>query len=105
MSEWSAPRHAPEARQETQDQLRDLLPRLHELAVVEAHPLTARLPSALSTSTSDDAVSVCVRMRMLLTDLIERLKPDENASIPILLVFTFGMRYYIEGLTSGAIKS
>lgn len=27
------------------------------------------------------------------------------ASIPILLVFTFGMRYYIEGLTSGAIKS
>jgi len=27
------------------------------------------------------------------------------ASIPILLVFAFGMRYYIEGLTSGAIKS
>ena len=27
------------------------------------------------------------------------------ASIPVLAVFTFGMRYYIEGLTSGAIKS
>lgn len=27
------------------------------------------------------------------------------ASIPILLVFAFGMKYYIEGLTSGAIKS
>ena len=27
------------------------------------------------------------------------------ASIPILAVFTFGMRYYIEGLTSGAIKA
>jgi ABC-type glycerol-3-phosphate transport system permease component len=27
------------------------------------------------------------------------------ASVPILLVFAFGMKYYIEGLTSGAIKS
>lgn len=27
------------------------------------------------------------------------------ASIPILMVFAFGMKYYIEGLTSGAIKS
>lgn len=27
------------------------------------------------------------------------------ASLPILLVFVFGMRYYIEGLTSGAVKS
>jgi ABC-type glycerol-3-phosphate transport system permease component len=27
------------------------------------------------------------------------------ASLPILAVFTFGMKYYIEGLTSGAIKS
>lgn len=27
------------------------------------------------------------------------------ASIPIMLVFAFGMKYYIEGLTSGAIKS
>lgn len=27
------------------------------------------------------------------------------ASIPVLLVFVFGMRYYIEGLTSGAIKN
>ena len=27
------------------------------------------------------------------------------ASVPILVVFAFGMKYYIEGLTSGAIKS
>ena len=27
------------------------------------------------------------------------------ASLPILLVFAFGMKYYIEGLTSGAIKT
>lgn len=27
------------------------------------------------------------------------------ASLPILLVFIFGMKYYIEGLTSGAVKS
>jgi ABC-type glycerol-3-phosphate transport system permease component len=27
------------------------------------------------------------------------------ASLPILVVFAFGMKYYIEGLTSGAIKS
>jgi ABC-type glycerol-3-phosphate transport system permease component len=27
------------------------------------------------------------------------------ASLPILIVFAFGMKYYIEGLTSGAIKS
>ena len=27
------------------------------------------------------------------------------ASVPVLAVFSFGMRYYIEGLTSGAIKS
>jgi ABC-type glycerol-3-phosphate transport system permease component len=27
------------------------------------------------------------------------------ASVPILIVFAFGMKYYIEGLTSGAIKS
>ncbi len=27
------------------------------------------------------------------------------ASIPLFLVFIFGMRYFVEGLTSGAIKS
>ena len=27
------------------------------------------------------------------------------ASVPILIVFAFGMKYYIEGLTPGAIKS
>jgi CheY-like chemotaxis protein len=76
MSEWSIPLSGSDDHAVMQDQLRDLLAHLHELAVIETHPLTLRLAGGLPPA--NDATAV--RIRALLSDAIERLKPANEAA-------------------------
>jgi CheY-like chemotaxis protein len=63
------------------DQLRDVLSHVHELAVLETHPLAMRLlaalPPSLSASSSASTEATGIRVRALLAEMIERLKPAE----------------------------
>ncbi|MHB9031958.1 MAG: carbohydrate ABC transporter permease [Anaerolineae bacterium] len=64
-------------------------------------------PLLVLTSTSKQVVSVGLRefTQSGMTDWGPRMAAYTIATIPLLLLFSFGMRYYIQGVTSGAIKA
>ncbi|NLV73707.1 MAG: carbohydrate ABC transporter permease [Chloroflexi bacterium] len=64
-------------------------------------------PLLVLTSTSKQVVSVGLREfnQSGMTDWGPRMAAYTIATVPLLLLFAFGMRYYIQGITSGAIKA
>ncbi len=65
-------------------------------------------PLLVITSPSKQVVAVGLReftSQFGLTDWGPRMAAYTVATIPLLLLFVFGMRYYIQGMTSGAIKA
>jgi len=65
-------------------------------------------PLLTITSPSKQVVSVGLReftSQFGIVDWGPRMAAYTVATIPLLLLFLFGMRYYIQGVTSGAIKA
>ena len=65
-------------------------------------------PLIIISTPSKQVVSVGLREFMSqfgISDMGPQMASYVIATIPLLVLFVFGMRYYIQGITSGAIKA